>query len=61
MRHRQLLVLPLVLALLCAAVATVARAGGGSPSLVVAELYASGGNSGAAYANDYVDLFNRGS
>ena len=40
MRHRQLLVLPLVLALLFAAVAAVAHAGGGSPSLVVAELYA---------------------
>ncbi|HEY0416818.1 MAG TPA: lamin tail domain-containing protein [Gaiellaceae bacterium] len=57
MRTRHLLLLPLVLALLAAAV--TARASG-SPSLVVAELYASGGNSGAVYANDYVELFNRG-
>lgn len=36
-----------------------ARASGGG-SLVVGEIYAAGGNSGAAYANDYVELFNRG-
>jgi predicted extracellular nuclease len=52
------LLVPLVLALLCAA--ATARASG-SPSLVVSQLYASGGNSGAAYANDYVEVFNRGS
>jgi uncharacterized protein len=57
MRHRHLLLVPLVLALLAAAV--TARASG-STSLVVSELYASGGNSGATYANDYVELFNRG-
>ena len=34
--------------------------GSGSGSIVVGELYAAGGNSGAAYANDYVELFNRG-
>jgi hypothetical protein len=34
--------------------------GSGAGSLVVGELYAAGGNSGAAYANDYVELFNRG-
>jgi len=58
MRHRHLLFLPLLLALLAAAV--TARASG-STSLVVSQLYASGGNSGATYANDYVELFNRGS
>jgi Lamin Tail Domain len=58
MRHRHLLLVPVVIALLCAS--SAARAGGGSPSLVVAQLYASGGNSGATYANDYVELFNRG-
>src|SRR4029453_8329642 len=31
--------------------------GRGGP--VVAEVYAAGGNSGAAYANDYAELFNR--
>jgi hypothetical protein len=59
MRHRHLLLVPLVLALLGAS--SAARAGGGSTSLVVAQLYASGGNSGATYANDYVEVFNRGS
>jgi hypothetical protein len=58
MPKRHVLLLPLVLALICAA--ATARASG-SPSLVVSQLYASGGNSGAAYANDYVELFNRGS
>jgi hypothetical protein len=58
MWKRHLLLVPLVLALLCAA--SAAGAGGGSPSLVVSQLYASGGNSGAVYANDYVELFNRG-
>jgi hypothetical protein len=58
MSKRHVLLLPLVLALLCAA--ATARASG-SPSLVVSQLYASGGNSGAVFANDYVELFNRGS
>ena len=31
-----------------------------SPSLVISEIYAAGGNAGALYANDYVELFNRG-
>lgn len=34
--------------------------GSGSGSIVVGEVYAAGGNSGAAFANDYVELFNRG-
>jgi hypothetical protein len=32
-----------------------------SPDLVVSQLYAGGGNSGASFANDFVELFNRGS
>ena len=32
-----------------------------SPDLVVSQVYAGGGNSGATYANDFVELFNRGS
>jgi hypothetical protein len=35
--------------------------GSGAGSIVVSQLYAAGGNSGASYANDYVELFNRGS
>jgi len=58
MWKRHLLLVPLVLALLSAASASGA---GGSSSLVISQLYASGGNSGAVLANDYVELFNRGS
>lgn len=43
------------------ALGTAAAQGSGTGSVVVAELYAAGGNSGAAYANDYVELLNRGS
>src|SRR5437868_2369614 len=57
MKRIYLLVLLSALALPLAA--TSAR-GSGSGSLVVGELYAAGGNSGAVYANDYVELFNRG-
>lgn len=32
-----------------------------SPDVVVSQIYAGGGNSGAVYANDFVELFNRGS
>jgi hypothetical protein len=39
--------------------APVAR--GASPSLVVSQVYAGGGNSGATFANDFVELLNRGS
>ncbi|MGN6798473.1 MAG: lamin tail domain-containing protein, partial [Gaiellaceae bacterium] len=58
MPNRSLLLVPFVIALLCAS--SAANAGSGSTSLVVAQLYASGGNSGATYSNDYVELFNRG-
>src|SRR5579862_787174 len=58
MKRIYLLVLLTALALPLAAAS--ARASGAG-SIVVAEVFASGGNSGAAYANDYVELFNRGS
>jgi hypothetical protein len=45
---------------LALALAAASARGSGSGSLVVGEVYAAGGNSGAAYANDYVELFNRG-
>ena len=32
-----------------------------SPDLVVSQVYAGGGNAGAPFANDFVELFNRGS
>ena len=57
MKRIHLLVLLSALALPLAA---ASARGSGSGSLVLAEVYAAGGNSGAAYANDYVELFNRG-
>lgn len=38
-----------------------AAARANSPDLVVSQVFAGGGNAGAAYANDYVEIFNRGS
>ena len=57
MKRIHLLVLLSALALLLAA---ASASGSGAGSVVVAEVFAAGGNSGAAYANDYVELFNRG-
>jgi len=57
MKRIHLLVL---LALLALPLAATPASGSGAGSIVVGELYASGGNTGAAYANDYVQLFNRG-
>jgi hypothetical protein len=34
---------------------------GASPDLVVSQVFAGGGNAGASFTNDYVELFNRGS
>src|SRR5579885_1777439 len=50
-----------LLAVLAGAVLLVApSAHAASPDLVVAQVYGGGGNSGATYQNDYVELFNRG-
>ena len=57
MKRIHLLVLLSVLAL---PLGVASARGSGAGSIVVGELYAAGGNSGAAYANDYVELFNRG-
>ena len=50
----------LVSLLLAAALLTATSAYSASSSLVVSQLYAGGGNAGAAYANDFVELFNPG-
>jgi uncharacterized protein len=57
MKRIYLLVLLSALALLLAAASAGAS---GSGSIVVGEVFAAGGNSGAVYSNDYVELFNRG-
>ncbi|MCB9105561.1 MAG: hypothetical protein H6633_15180 [Anaerolineales bacterium] len=31
-----------------------------SPDLVISQVYGGGGNSGATYTNDFIELFNRG-
>lgn len=54
-RFRQLLMLVLALSLL---VAPAARSA--SSDMVVSQLFAGGGNTTAPYANDFVELFNRG-
>ena len=52
---------PFVL-VLAAAVLFVPSAGGSAGSgLVISQVFGGGGNAGAPYANDYVEVFNRGS
>lgn len=53
--HRTLLLFVLLLLVLAPV------SSGASSGLVVSQVYAGGGNSGAAYANDFVELLNRGS
>jgi predicted extracellular nuclease len=56
MRRALLLALGLIAALL-----VPANAGAASPDVVISEVYGGGGNSGAPFANDFVELFNKGS
>ena len=52
----------LVLSVIVAgALLAVPTARSASPDIVVSQVYAGGGNSGASFANDFVELFNRGS
>ena len=48
-------------ALFAAALFVVPVARSASADVVVSQVYAGGGNSGASYTNDFVELFNRGS
>lgn len=50
----------LILTILVAAFLAAPSAHGASPDLVVSQVYAGGGNAGATYTHDYVELFNRG-
>jgi uncharacterized protein len=58
MKRIYLLVLLSALALPLAA---ASARGSGAGSIVVGEVFAAGGNTGAAFSDDYVELFNRGS
>jgi uncharacterized protein len=51
------LVLALVVTLIAGAQQAVAVP---SPNLVISQIYGGGGNSGAPYTNDYIEIFNRG-
>jgi hypothetical protein len=44
---------------LCLALVVVPCASGATASVAVSQIYAGGGNAGATYANDYVELVNR--
>lgn len=55
-RFRGLTILALLTALMVAPAAWSA-----SPNMVVGQVFAGGGNASAPYANDFVELFNRGS
>ena len=57
MNRTRLVVLSLLAALLLVAPA----AHGTSPGLVLSQVYPGGGNSGATFSNDFVELLNRGS
>jgi predicted extracellular nuclease len=43
-----------------AAVALPQQVGAVSPDIVISQVYGGGGNSGAPYANDFIELYNRG-
>ena len=53
MRHLRLLLAPLLLLLACVSPSAQATSSSG---LVVSQVYASGGNSGAAYQNDRISI-----
>jgi hypothetical protein len=50
----------LLLALLCALLVFPTAAGASASGVVVSQIYGGGGNSGASFKNDYVELFNAG-
>jgi hypothetical protein len=50
----------LFFALLAVGALTAPAARSASPDIVVSQVYAGGGNAGAPFANDFVELFNRG-
>jgi hypothetical protein len=50
----------LLLAFLCALLAFPTGAGASASGIVVSQVYGGGGNNGASFRNDYVELFNAG-
>lgn len=50
-----------ILLLLVAALSVIPAARAVSPDIVISQVYGGGGNSGATYTHDFIELFNRGS
>ena len=50
----------LVLLVFAAALLVAPAARSASSDMVVSQVYTGGGNSGATFANDFVEIFNRG-
>jgi len=57
----RVIVLVLFAVLVVGGVLAVPTARSAAPDVVVSQVYAGGGNAGAPFANDFVELFNRGS
>ena len=57
---RRVLTAALLTIVLAAALLIAPAAQSASPDLVVSQVYAGGGNAGASFTNDFVELFNRG-
>jgi hypothetical protein len=57
----RLVALALLVSLVAGGVLAVPTARSASTDVVVSQVYAGGGNSGASFANDFVELFNRAS
>jgi hypothetical protein len=51
---QKLCFVPLLLAASCVPALAV------SPTLVISQVYGGGGNAGATYKNDFIEIFNRG-
>src|SRR5829696_3643883 len=49
-----------LLTTLAAALVLAAPASAASPDIVISQVYGGGGNTGAQYKNDFIELFNRG-
>jgi len=58
---RRVVALLLFTVLVAGGAVAVPSARGASPDVLVSQVFAGGGNAGAPYANDFVELFNRGS